>query len=97
MAFNEMISSWAEDDLSDIIDQAPNPQAMTRFLAEFYNIVELITKHPYAFRVRYKETRVVPFKKLPFKLVYQVIEPDIIYIIAVLYERRDDSTWMERS
>jgi len=97
MAFNEVISSWAEDDISGILQQAPSPQAAARFLADFSGLVALLTKHPYAFRVRYRETRVVPFKKLPFKLVYQVIEPDIVYIIAVMHEKRSDIVWMERS
>lgn len=97
MVFNEVISSWAEDDLSNILHQAPSSQAAARFLADFYTMVELLTKHPYAFRIRYKETRVVTFKKLPFKLVYQVIEPNTLYIIAVLHEKMSDDNWMERS
>ncbi len=96
MAYNEVISPWAEDDISDILHYAPNFQAAERFLADFYNIVDLLKKHPYAFRVRYKETRLAPFKKLSFKLVYQVIEPDIVYIIALMHEKRNDNVWFER-
>jgi hypothetical protein len=97
MAYKEIISSWAENDISDILHYSPNQGATLRFLNEFSKIVELLTIYPFAFSVRYKNTRIVPFKKLPFKLVYQVIEPEIVFIIAVLHEKRNDNTWMERS
>ena len=96
MDFNELFSEEAEADVSKILHDAPSEESAIRFLDSLKAIVELTKTYPKAFQIQYKDVRVVVFQKLPFKLVYKIIEPDIVYIIAIVYQKEDAGSWQNR-
>ncbi|PCI21812.1 MAG: hypothetical protein COB67_13775, partial [SAR324 cluster bacterium] len=81
--FQEKLAREAFQDIDEILDNAVNKTEKTRFRNSLVKQVNHLIKYPEGGHLEYKEFRVLNFLKLPFKLVYRIIKPSTIFVLAV--------------
>ena len=95
--FQEKLAREAYQDIDEILDYAKTVKEKTTFRSNLVKQVNHIKKYPEAGQIEYKEFRVVKFIKLPFKLVYRIVKPCTVFVLAVFHQRRDSETWKDRA
>lgn len=65
------------------------------FTEEVFDLINLLSKNPYLFGVKFAAYREAPLKRFPYILVYQ-IEGDTIYIDMVFHTSRDPEKKQDR-
>ena len=95
--FQEKLAREAYQDIDEILGAAKTAKEKTRFRSSLIKQVKHIKKYPEAGRFEYKEFRVLTFIKLPFKLVYRIIKPSTVFVLAVFHQSRDSETWKDRA
>lgn len=69
-----------------------------KFTTEIRNKVEIISRNPLIFAVRYKTVRTATLSNFPFLIHYQIDNHlKTILIIAVLHTSRNPEIWSERT
>lgn len=95
--FQEKFAREAFQDIDEILDNAKNKTEKTRFRASLVKNVNHLKKYPEGGHLDYKEFRVLNFIKLPFKLVYRIVKPSTIFVLAVFHQKRDPESWKNRA
>jgi len=65
------------------------------FLAALDALLEVIGEHPMRFRVLRGSWRRALMPRFPYCVIYRV-EPDHIFVLAILHGRRNPSIWQHR-
>ena len=94
MAFKEVFSNEANHDIDKIVSDASSTELAIQFFDALEALLLLIKTYPKAFQIKHEQVRIAVFPKLPFKLAYMIVQPDIIYIIAVIHQRQE--AWKDR-
>lgn len=97
MAFKERLAREAYNDIDDILDNAKSTANKKGFRKDLVERVNFLKKNPEAAPQVYKEFRAVRFLKTPFKMVYRLVEPNILFIIAIFHQKRDSKFWEKRA
>jgi len=63
-----------------------------RFLESVDNVISIISKNPYLFPLKFKDSRSVNLKVFPFQIHYK-IDNNIIYVIGVFHHKLNPKTW----
>ena len=95
--FQEKFAREAFQDIDEILDAAKTAKDKTRFRSSLIKQVKHIKKYPEGVQIEYKEFRVLTFIKLPFKLVYRIVKPSTLFVLAVFHQSRDPETWKNRA
>ena len=95
--FQEKFAREAFQDIDEILDNTKNKTEKTRFRASLVKNVNHLKKYPEGGHLDYKEFRVLNFIKLPFKLVYRILKPSTIFVLAVFHQKRDPESWKNRA
>ena len=66
-----------------------------RFTAQLAEVLGRIEATPELYGVLWQDVRVARLRRLRY-LVYYVVHPDRVDVLAVLHGSRDDSTWQSR-
>ena len=92
-----VLSPDAQADFSSIVwwYQQIDPDLAKRFALEALAILHRIAQFPYSFSVIEGTVRRAGLKRFRY-LIYYSLDMDLISVIAVVHERRDDSVWMDR-
>jgi plasmid stabilization system protein ParE len=95
--FQEKLAREAYQDIDEILDNAKNNAEKTRFTNSLVKQVNHLKKYPEGGSLEYKEFRVLNFLKLPFKLVYRIVKPSTIFVLAIFHQKRDPEYWKDRA
>jgi plasmid stabilization system protein ParE len=99
MKATKIISTYAKEDLSDASKwyEQQLKGLGKRFLNEVKEGIEIISKNPLGFQIRYDECRIYFTKTFPYGIHYQYIESkNEIYIKAVFHTSRNSEIWGQR-
>lgn len=93
-----IVSREARADIEEAVAwfQEISPRLPARFAIELERIYASILTHPELYPAVYKRFRRALLRRFPYSLFY-VIEPEVILIVGVVHQSRDDSTWKRRS
>jgi plasmid stabilization system protein ParE len=97
MAFKEKLAREAYQDIDDILDYADSNSKKKVFRKELVERVDFLKEYPEGAEKSYKEFRVLKFIKTPFKLVYRLVQPNIVFVIAIFHQKRDTNFWQNRA
>ena len=95
--FQEKLAREAYQDIDEILGAAKTAKEKTRFRSSLIKQVKHIKKYPEAGEMEHNEFRVVHFIKLPFKLVYRIVKPSTVFILAIFHQKRNPDTWKDRA
>jgi plasmid stabilization system protein ParE len=89
-----------QEALSDLADAAARydgqrPGLGRDFVAEARQLFELIVERPAQFRAAGKDVRRAQLSRFPY-VVYFLVHPKEILILAVVHKRRHPDTWRQR-
>lgn len=92
-----IVSREARADIEEAIARLEgiSPRLPVRFAIELERVYSLILSYPEMYPSVYKNFRRALLRKFPYSLFY-VIEPEVILIIGVVHQARDESTWKRR-
>jgi plasmid stabilization system protein ParE len=66
------------------------------FLLELENAAERVADHPHVWQCILRHFRRFNLRRFPYALIYS-LEPDHVYVLAVMHERRRPNYWLERA
>lgn len=97
MNYRIIFSRDAKADISSAVGWygLKDPNLAFRFLLDLRATKLRITTYPYIFRLINGTFRRAGLKTFPY-YIYFSLNIDIVFVIAVVHERRDDSTWKDR-
>ncbi|NGF55886.1 type II toxin-antitoxin system RelE/ParE family toxin [Parapedobacter sp. SGR-10] len=97
MIYRLIVKSLAENDIREILEWYINQSEYLpkKFLLELDSGFDTITKNPEYFQKRYNQIRVLFLNKFPYGLYY-TIEEDIVFVHAVLHNKRNPLTGIKR-
>jgi hypothetical protein len=80
MILNLVITDHVVEQISEVVGRYDNEADSIgdRFLLEFNRALKLISQYPFAFRYRYKRTRLAPIFRFPYLLCYEIIGDEIV-------------------
>lgn len=95
--WNLEIIPLAQIDVQDISDYYKRISIKLRdkFLSDLRVYLENIQSNPKAFQLKYKEVRVVFFKRFPYGIFYKIYDNNI-KVIAVVHTSRNPKVWKNR-
>ena len=67
-----------------------------QFVAEIDRAVDLASKHPDRYPIKYKEIRCIRARRFPYSIFY-IVEAEQIVVLAVFHARRDPAIWKARA
>ncbi|MEX0716630.1 MAG: type II toxin-antitoxin system RelE/ParE family toxin [Planctomycetaceae bacterium] len=73
-----------------------NPQAATRFEAEFGCAIDFIRARPAMFPKCDADHHFVLFKRFPYRLIYRIAD-DKVQVIAIVHAKRRPDYWSSHS
>jgi toxin ParE1/3/4 len=87
----------ARADINAAVDWYEDRQAglAQRFLAEVDRCLALVAEHPLRFAIKHRDIRCAAVRRFPY-LIYFVVEPNRVVVLAVFHVRRDPIVWQER-
>jgi toxin ParE1/3/4 len=87
----------AEADVVEIFEylESIRPELGKRFLTRLREMLEKIEWMPEMFGFVWQDVRAVKLRKYQY-VIYYVVLPDRVEILAVLHGSRDESTWKSR-
>jgi toxin ParE1/3/4 len=93
-----IVSREARADIEEAIARLAgiSPQLPVRFAIELERVYSLILEYPEMYPRVYKTFRRALLRKFPYSMFY-VIEPEVILIVGIVHQARDESTWKRRS
>jgi plasmid stabilization system protein ParE len=96
--FQLILSREAREDLAEAVARfrTISPQLHVRFGLELETIYSLILEHPEMYPVVYKNFRRALLHRFPYSVFY-VIEPEVVLVVGVVHQSRDESTWKRRA
>lgn len=97
MAFKEKLAREAQQDIDAILQQSNNNTERKQFQKELNQRVLNLKDYPASAPIQYKDFRVATFIKTPFKLVYKLIKPSTLFILAIFHQKRDPKHWKDRA
>ena len=97
MVLRIIVKPLAELDLQEAVKWyiLENEELAETFLFEFRNAVRTVSNSPLGFQKRYKSVRAFAMKKFPYN-VYYLLEKDIMFIVAVMHQKRNQKLWKKR-
>jgi plasmid stabilization system protein ParE len=85
----------AEFDDATLWYEDRQPGLGVQFVAEIDRALELASKNPQRYPIKYREIRCVRARRFPYSVFY-VAEVERIVIVAVFHARRDPAIWQSR-
>lgn len=99
MSLNVVLDAFARVELNRIQERLRTtaPQRAAAFRKAFGETIENVLAFSEAYRMVHQEVgaRQIRVNGFPYFLVY-LIDPDAIFIIAVMHERQDPDYWLDR-
>jgi plasmid stabilization system protein ParE len=99
MSLNVVLDAFARVELNRIQERfrTASPGRAAAFRKAIGETVESVLAFPEAYRVVHEEigARHIRVNGFPYFLVY-LIDPDTIFVIAVMHERQDPDYWLDR-
>ncbi len=88
----------AELELEDALEwyESKKPNLGAELLLTLDTILDHITENPRLFPLVYKEMRKAPLPTFPYSLIYEVHDPEVILVLAVIHQKRSPTRWMNR-
>ncbi len=92
------IQLTAKDDIQQIVDYYDEVSSNITdiFLESLYTELKLIEGNPFAFQIKYRNTRVSYLKKFSFGIHYRITDK-AIEILAILHTSRHSKIWKQKS
>lgn len=80
MILNLVITDHVVEQVSDVVSRYDDKADSIgdRFLLEFNRSIKLISQYPFAFRYRYKRTRLAPIFRFPYLLCDEIIGDETV-------------------
>jgi len=97
MGYKEKLAQEAQNDINAILEDATSNKKRANFQKGFNQKVGYLKDYPESAPTQYKDFRVATFIKLPFKLVYKLIKPSTLFVIAIFHQKRDPDHWQNRA
>ncbi|MCG8310272.1 MAG: type II toxin-antitoxin system RelE/ParE family toxin [Cytophagales bacterium] len=97
---HRLTQDGAKLDIDDNIDWYEKKQTGLgdRFYQQVKDSINTIKLKPYAFQVRYKDTRAIPVKTFPFTIHYTIDEANkIIAVLSVFKTPQNPEKWKNRT
>jgi len=60
------------------------------------NLFEYLVETPTIFPIVHKEMRRATLPNFPYSIIFEIHEPDVILVLAVVHQKREPSRWMKR-
>ncbi|MEW6277753.1 MAG: type II toxin-antitoxin system RelE/ParE family toxin [Candidatus Eremiobacterota bacterium] len=73
-----------------------DPQLALEFLDEIDRILERIEENPYVFPSHHHGTRKAIPRRFPFLVIFRLLEPEVIEIVAITHQHRRPNYWKDR-
>jgi Plasmid stabilization system protein len=88
----------AELELEDVLDWYESKQMNlgAEFLLTFDTILNYITDNPYLFPIVHNDMRKAPLPTFPYSFIYEVHDPEVILVLAVIHQKQNPTRWMSR-
>ncbi|HET8775803.1 MAG TPA: type II toxin-antitoxin system RelE/ParE family toxin [Thermoanaerobaculia bacterium] len=93
-----IVSPEARADIAEAVAwfRDRSPALPVRFGVEIESTYSSILEHPEMYPRVYKNFHRAFLNRFPYSVFY-VIEPDVVLIVGVVHQARDESTWKKRS
>lgn len=95
--FQEKLAKEAYQDIDEILDYAKTDKEKIRFKNSLVKQVNHLKQYPESGKLDYKDYRVSNLVKMPFKLIYKLVESQTLFILAVFHQKRDPDNWKDRA
>lgn len=97
MEYNLIFTPFAEKDIEEIVEWygKQNIDLSKRFIKTLDKTVKNINENPFLFQEVYKTYRCANSGKFPYKIVYRIVEKNIL-IISITHHKRNPNVWKRK-
>ena len=97
MEYNLVLTPFSENDLEAIIEWygKQNIDLSKEFILILDKTMQAIIENPFLFQEVYKSYRSANSGKVPYKIIYRIVENNII-VIAITHHKRNPKVWKSR-
>jgi len=59
-------------------------------------MLSYVIENPLLFPIIHKEMRKATLRSFPYSIIYEVHNPDVILVVAVMHQKRNPDRWIDR-
>ena len=98
MTLQLVVSREARSEIAEAVAwfREISPNLSTRFGGELEKVYSSILEHPQMYPLVHRNIRRALLRGFPYSVFY-VVDPQVILIIGVVHQSRDESTWKRRA
>ncbi len=88
----------AEDEVDDAVNYYATLKTnlSAEFILDLDTQLNYLSENPKLFAKVKEEMRKAPLKRFPYNIIYEILEPDVILILAIAHQKQNPSRWINR-
>ena len=98
MSYRVEFLGIAEEELEDAVQWYANQKdnLSASFVSAIDILLSYVIENPFLFPIVHNEMRKATLRSFPYSIIYEVHNPDVILVIAIMHQKRNPDRFIDR-